>query len=82
MKNENNFFKKPSFKHVIIFTSVWLISLVLLVMASTDLFTESPFQNKYLMTHFIVVYSTVMIVKLNLNYRKNKAAKEVKTTND
>lgn len=56
MKNEKtNFITHPSTKQLIVITSIWLLSIVLLTLAQTDLFTESIFQKKHIMSHFITL---------------------------
>ncbi len=69
METKNrNFVESPSKKHIILFTSLWLLSIVLLVLSATDLFTEPFFQKKYVMIHFLMLGSTLAIGKLHLSY--------------
>ncbi len=71
--NQNGFYS-PSRKILLLFNLIWFIGTVLLVAVMTDLFTESPFQGQYLMLHFLVIASTVMVGRLNYNYSKMKTA--------
>jgi len=70
---KRNLFYNPSLKQLRLFTGLWILSMTLLVMAITDLFTESIWQKDYLLIYFLMISSTLSIVKLYLNYRKNKA---------
>ncbi|MBK3519374.1 hypothetical protein [Carboxylicivirga marina] len=69
---QNNILKHPSKKNLIIITAVWLISMVLLVLSMTDLFTEKPFQKSYLLMYFLMLSSTVSVIKMHMNYQRNK----------
>lgn len=65
---KRNFVESPSKKHIILFTSLWLLGIVLLVLSTTDLFTETFFQNKYAMIHLLMLGSTFAMGKFHLNY--------------
>ena len=41
---KNNFIKNPSTKNLILFTVLWTLGIVLLILSTTDLFTESFFK--------------------------------------
>lgn len=69
-KPSNNIFFNPTKKAVIIITILWVISNFLLLISITDLFTESFFQKKYVMIYFLMLGSTVAVVKLHRNYWK------------
>ena len=69
---KRNFITNPSKKILILFTSLWLLGITLLILAMTDLFTESILQRKYVMVYFLMIGSTIVTGKLYFNYWKNK----------
>lgn len=69
---KRNFIKNPSIKNLILFTLFWFVGIILLILSTTDLFTESFFQKKYVMIYFLMTGSTITIGKLYFNYWKNK----------
>ena len=69
---KKSFITNPSKKNLILFTSLWLFGLILLALSTTDLFTESFFQKRYVMIYFLMIGSTVATGKLYINYWKNK----------
>jgi hypothetical protein len=74
IKNKS-FIKYPTKKAVISFTALWFIGFTLLLLASTDLFTENPFKAKYLVVNFIMLVSTLFMLLLHINFQKNKSIK-------
>ncbi|PXX98803.1 hypothetical protein DF185_15615 [Marinifilum breve] len=70
---KGNFFNKPSLKQVILFTGLWILSMILLVMVITDLFTELIWRKEHLIIYFLMVSSTLSIAKFYGNYRKNNS---------
>jgi hypothetical protein len=68
---KRNYINNPSKKNMILFTLLWLLGIILLTLSTTDLFSESFFQKKYLMIYFLMIGSTLKIVKLYINYWKN-----------
>jgi hypothetical protein len=68
----NNPILNPSGKTLSIFIIVYLIGTSLLVLASTDLFSDTMLQKKYLMTNFMIVGSTITILIQIINYLKHK----------
>lgn len=74
MKKDNrNLVENPTKKSLVLFTSLWFVGVVLLVMATTDLFTESFFQRKNGMIWLLMIFSTMTIVKVHLNYWSTKS---------
>ena len=69
---QENFLTTPTKKHLIIFGLLWFISISLLTLSITDLFTEIFFQKNYVMMYFLMIGSTVATGKLYFNYWKNK----------
>lgn len=71
---KKDFIKYPSKKIVIRFTIAWFIGFVLQLLAATDLFTENPFKAKYFITNSMLLGSTLLVIKLHINYRKNQSS--------
>jgi len=71
-KLKKNWMNNPSKKNVILFTGASFLGIALLILSTTNLFTESFFQKKYLLIYFLMIGSTVATIKLNINYWKNK----------
>ena len=69
---KTNFITHPKVKHLLLFTGIWLLGIVLSTLAMTDLFTESFFQKNYIMSYFMMLLSITAIAKLYRNYWKNK----------
>ena len=69
---KESFLKNPTKKHLIIFGLLWFISIILLTLSITDLFTESFFQKKYVMMYFLIIGSSITTGRLYFNYWKNK----------
>ena len=70
--DKRNFMKNPSIKNLVLFTLLWFVGILLLTLSTTDLFTESFFQKKYVMIYFLIIGSTIATGKLYFNYWKNK----------
>ena len=49
-----------------------MVSVVLIILSVTDLFTQTVFQKKYIPVFIIVLASSRVIAKLYFNYFKNK----------
>ena len=60
-------------KRVAIMTVLWLVGIVLLLIAATDLFTQSPLQRHYLPMYLLMLGSTVMTARLWWLYLKKEA---------
>ena len=69
---KRNYINNPSKKNMILFTLLWLLGIILLTLSTTDFFSESFFQKKYLMIYFLMIGSTLTTAKLYINYWKNK----------
>lgn len=69
---KRNFIKNPSKKNLILFTLFWLVGILLLTLSTTDLFTESFFQKKHIVIYFLMIASTITIVKVYFKYWNNQ----------
>jgi len=72
MKNKENWMQNPSKTVALIFGIGWLISIILLVLATTDLFTESPFKTKNILIFLLILGSTGATFKVIRNYYNNR----------
>jgi len=69
---KDNFYRNPSKNTLLLFTFLWLLGNALLLLSITNLFTESFFHYANVMIYVLMVGSTITIIKLYTNYRKNK----------
>ena len=69
MKTEKkNWLKNPTGKQITIISALWITGNALLILAMTDLFTESIFQKKFVMTYFLILGSSLTTLEAHLNY--------------
>lgn len=71
-EQKRNWVTHPTTRNFAIIVSVWIIGLVLLVAAMTDLFRNSLFYKKHIVVYGMMVLSTWTVVKVSLNYIKTK----------
>lgn len=69
---KKNILQNPTKTNLIVFTLLWMVSVILITLSVTDLFTESVFQKRYIPIFIIVLASSRMVAKLYYNYFKNK----------
>jgi hypothetical protein len=69
MKNEN-WVKKFSTKQVILITVLWALGITLLVLSSSNLFTEKFFQEKNGPVFFMMITSSLAVAILHHNFWK------------
>jgi len=69
---KKNILQNPTKTNLIVFTLLWMVSVVLIILSVTDLFTQSVFQKRYIPVFIIVLASSRVIAKLYFNYFKNK----------
>ncbi|MBF00141.1 MAG: hypothetical protein CMP77_09190 [Flavobacterium sp.] len=67
--NKINFKDKALFhlinkKRAVVLTALWFIGGLLLLLAMSDLFTQSIFNKKYLLLQFLFLINTVFIFKM------------------
>jgi len=67
--------KSPSKKQVITFFCIWLIGSILLLIASTNFFTESPFKSQNLILCRII--ATFFMIRMCYNYFKVNMRKKI-----
>lgn len=59
-------------KRVTAITALWLVGIVLLLLAATDVFTASPFQGQYLLMYLLMLGSTLVTARLWWVYLKSR----------
>ncbi len=69
---KKNILQNPTKTNLIVFTLLWMVSVILITLSVTDLFTESVFQKRYIPVFIIGLASSIMVAKLYYNYFKNK----------
>lgn len=72
MKNKENWMQNPSKTVTLIFGFGWLIGVILVILATTDLFTESPFKTKNTLIFLLLLGSTGATFKVIRNYYNNR----------
>lgn len=73
MKNQQTlWYTNPSLKVVMVFSTAWLVSNFLIVLATTDFLKISFFKNVSLLILLIMVVSTVQTGKLIRNYLRTR----------
>ena len=69
-KAKINYIKYPTKKFLLIFLILWIIGNFLIILSSTNFFTESFFNRRYLLMYFLMIWSSISAIKLILNYKK------------
>ncbi|MEL6559568.1 MAG: hypothetical protein AAFQ94_15360 [Bacteroidota bacterium] len=69
----NDFYNNPSKNTVITFVLLYVISMVVMVLVLTDLFTTRLFAGNNAMVIVLMILSTVSLVRLLINYRKSRS---------
>ncbi|ESU24860.1 hypothetical protein FEDK69T_04130 [Flavobacterium enshiense DK69] len=72
MNMKKNIFQNPSKKALILFAILSFTGISLMILAMSDLFTESVFQKRYLMFWFLIITNLMFLIRLFVNYSKNK----------
>ena len=72
--SNNKQLRNPSLKTLIICTFIWITGIVLLLMSTTDLFTETFFQEKNALISLLGISSISALVKLYARYWRNRSA--------
>ena len=69
---KRNLINNPTKKNLIIFTIIWALGIILLILSMSNLLTENIFKGKYVMIYFLIIASTLPVFKMYNNYFKNK----------
>ena len=70
--NNRNWVSEPTKKEAALVFIAWLVGFLLTLVATTEVFTKTPFQGKNLMMAIVLVFSTFIMIKVCSNYVKSK----------
>ena len=70
--NNRNWVSEPTKKEATLVFVAWLVGFLLTLVATTEVFTKTPFQRKNLMMAIVLVFSTFIMIKVCGNYVKSK----------
>ncbi len=71
MQQMNNWIKNPTKKQLRVTVLLGLAGFILLLLAITNFFTETPFRAKYSMVYFLLFTSILTVYKVSKAYYKN-----------
>lgn len=71
-EGDKNYLTHPTKINLILFVSTWIISTGLIILAITDLFKESFFNQKYTLAYLLMFASTATTFKVVINYFSKK----------
>ena len=80
MNRKKTWVDNPTKKQTIVIFCFWLTSLVLLLIAMSDIFTERPVKKNYVALWLLLFSSTITMIPVVRNYLKNK--KETNKSNN
>ena len=80
MDRKKTWVDNPTKKQAIVIFCFWLTSLVLLLIAMPDIFTERPVKKNYVALWLLLFSSTITMIPVVRNYLKNK--KETNKSNN
>ncbi len=69
-EQKRNWVTHPTKRNILIIATVWVIGNGLLILSTTDLFTESFLSKKYILIYGLMIMSTWTTFKVTLNYFK------------
>lgn len=72
MSKNTDFINNPTKKNLILFTVLYTISLSLLILSITEVFTVSLWKDSNLSLTIMMLLSTYYLFRLYLNYFKNR----------
>jgi hypothetical protein len=74
--SDKAFFNLITKKRAVVLTALWFIGGFLLLIAMTDLFTQSIIQKEYLLLQFLFILNTLFIIKIwKVYFSKKRKAK-------
>ncbi len=62
----------PDTKDIWIYSGLWITGVILILLAATNFFTETPFIRKNILFVILVIFSLVPIIQMTRNYFANK----------
>jgi hypothetical protein len=69
---KRNWVTHPTGRNLLIIVTIWFVGNGLLILSTTDLFTESFFNKKYIMIYAMMIMSTWTTFKVIRNYSKTR----------
>jgi hypothetical protein len=72
MKTKVSWMKNPTKKQTIAVATTALVCTALLVVAMTNLFSESLLQGKYFMLYLLIIFSAALTIRTVSSYFKNR----------
>lgn len=75
LKKFSAMFSMPTKKQAIIFTTIWIVGIILLIIAMTNFFSESFLQRKYFILYFLFFSSSLSVLRLWSLFWKNNRQK-------
>jgi len=78
MEQKRNWVTHPTKRNLLIILTVWTIGISLLIISTTNLFTESFFNKKYILIYAMMIMSTWTTSKVTLNYFKTRRTDDTK----
>ncbi|MEP6626528.1 MAG: hypothetical protein ABJA32_01040 [Ginsengibacter sp.] len=77
-RNQSDWVQNPTRKQLVLVFSVWLVGIFLIILSTTNLFTESLLQKKYFWFGILVVMSSITLLLVARNYFRNHHVDKVK----
>ncbi len=71
MQQTTNWTNNPTKKQLLLTVLLGLTSFILLLLSMTNFFTETPFQGKYLILYFLLIFSGLTVYKVCRTYYTN-----------
>ncbi len=67
----DNLFKILTPKLLILFTVLWALGVIVMLIYSTDLFTKNIFQEKFISANIQLIVSAIVVVAFHIFYWRN-----------
>ena len=77
-EQKRNWVTHPTKRNLMIIVTVWFIANGLLILSTTDFFTESFLNKKYILIYAIMIMSTLTTFKVILNYSRTRRTNDKK----
>ena len=75
-EQQRNWVTHPTKRNLLIIVTIWCVGNGLLILSTTDLFTESFINKKYVMIYAMMIMSTWTTFKVLRNYSKTRGTIE------
>ncbi len=67
----NNLFKILTPKLLILFTVLWALGIIVMLIYTTDLFTQNIFQKKFISANIQLIVMSILVIAFHIFYWKN-----------